>query len=136
MIAVIQLDAPSVAVLERMLQQGRLPALAALRARARPVPFPASTTLFEAAIYPTLYSGVEVGEHGLYSGFPWSAPEQRIRPMDALPKPETVWERLARAGRRALVIDPYQSWRPRGEAGFWVSGWQFRNRMVLARWSA
>lgn len=136
MLAVLQLDSPSVAILERMLQQRRLPILAELRARGQVTALEASTTLFEAALYPTLYSGVDIGDHGLYSAFPWSATEQRVRSMHAFPKPETVWERLARAGRRSFVVDPYQGWPAEDGEGLWISGWQFRNRMVLPRWSA
>src|SRR5262249_21954619 len=79
------------------------------------------------------YSGVEVGDHGLYSAFPWSPSEQRVRFMQDFPQPTAAWERLARAGRRSLVIDPYQVWPPREMAGIFLSGWQLENRMVIPR---
>ena len=118
-----------------MLRDGRLPALAALRAEGALASLDTSPSLFEAAIYPTLYSGVEVGDHALYSALPWSPDEQRVRSWETVAKPPSVWERLARAGRRALVVDPYQGWAPDEGDGLWVSGWQFQNRMVLPRWS-
>jgi predicted AlkP superfamily phosphohydrolase/phosphomutase len=88
-----------------------------------------------AAGYHTVYSGVTAGDHGLFHTFQWQPREQRIRFINALPKPETVWERLARAGRRSLVVDPLLSYRPRLVRGVVLSGWQFSNRIILQRWS-
>jgi predicted AlkP superfamily phosphohydrolase/phosphomutase len=136
-LALLQFDSVSVPILERMLEQGRLPTLARLRERGRQVPLEMSTQLFESATYPTLHTGVDVGDHGLYTAYQWLAPEQRIRYWHDLPSPEPVWERLARSGRRSLVIDPYQGWPPNtDDGGLWLSGWQFRNRVVIPRWSA
>jgi predicted AlkP superfamily phosphohydrolase/phosphomutase len=134
-LAVLQFDSASVPLLERLLGDGRLPTLTTLfaegtRLELDPYPLP----LFPSGIYPTLYTGVEISEHGLYSAFPWSAREQRARFMQSFPLPKTVWERIA--PRRALVVDPYDSWRPSRAAGLVVSGWQYRNRIAaLERWS-
>jgi predicted AlkP superfamily phosphohydrolase/phosphomutase len=137
MLALLQFDSASVPLLDRMLDEGRLPTLAALRERGRQVPLGMSTRLFEAATYPTLHTGVDVADHGLYTAYQWSAPEQRVRYWHELDAPEAVWERLARSGRRSLVIDAYQSWpAANGGGGVWLSGWGFRNRVVVPRWSA
>src|SRR5256714_3176608 len=119
-----------------MLVAGRLPTLAEVRARGRRYDLdPGSTPLFPSAAYPTLYSGLEIAAHGIYSAFPWSPAEQRVRFMRSFPLPRTVWERLPR-GRRALVVDPYDNWPPRSGEGVFVSGWQYRNRVAaLERWS-
>jgi predicted AlkP superfamily phosphohydrolase/phosphomutase len=135
MLAFLQFDASSVDLIERMLVDGRLPTLSALRKRGTLGPLEASSSSYEGAIYPELYTGVDVGDHALYSAFSWSPQHQRARPWLAVPKPAAVWERLARAGRRSLVIDPYQGWPGTDGEGLWVSGWQFQNRMVLPRWS-
>jgi predicted AlkP superfamily phosphohydrolase/phosphomutase len=125
-----------VPLLERMLAEGRLPALAAVRERGRSYDLdPGSTPLFPSAAYPTLYSGVEIADHGIYSAFPWSPAEQRVRFMRSFPLPRTAWERLPSACR-ALVVDPYDNWPPRAGEGVFVSGWQYRNRVAaLERWS-
>jgi predicted AlkP superfamily phosphohydrolase/phosphomutase len=130
MLAILQFDAPSVSLLDRMVSAGRLPTLARLRSRAAPRPMETSAALFEGAVYPTLYSGSDVAEHGIYGAFPWDASAQRVQSMLAVPRPETVWERIGRAGRRSLVVDPYTGWRT-DAPGVFLSGWQFRNRMVL-----
>jgi predicted AlkP superfamily phosphohydrolase/phosphomutase len=135
-LAVFQFDSASVPLLERMLSEGRLATLASLRQRGRQYEFdPGFTTLFPSAAYPTLYCGLEIAEHGIYSGFPWSPKEQRVRFMRSMPLPLTVWERLP-PSRRALVVDPYDNWPPQRGNGVFLSGWQYRNRvMALEPWS-
>jgi predicted AlkP superfamily phosphohydrolase/phosphomutase len=134
MLAFLQFDAASMELLEAMLRAGRLPALSALRAKGVLGPLEPSTTLFEAAIYPELYTGVDVEDHALYSAIGWVPGEQRMCSWFELEKPATVWERLARGGRRSLVVDPYQGWPTRDGRGLWISGWQFQNRMIVPRW--
>ena len=135
MLALLQFDSASVPVVERMLDQGRLPNLAALRSRGDWRDLVPPSSLFQSSTYPSLYSGIEVGEHGLYSAFPWSASDQRVRFMHRFPTPPTIWDRLTREGRSSLVIDPYQCWPPDSIEGAYLSGWQFQDRMVMQRHS-
>src|SRR4051812_25461404 len=119
-----------------MIGEGRLPTLARLREAGRSYELdPGTTPLFPSAAYPTLYTGTEIAEHGIYSAFPWSPAAQRVRWMNRLPLPRNVWERLAQ-GRRSLVVDPYDNWPPSRGEGLFVCGWQYRNRVnALERWS-
>ena len=116
-----------------MLGEGELPALAALLeggtvARARAVD-PADGG---GGSYVSLYSGDEVGDHGIYSAFQWSAADQRLRFMDHFPVPTAVWDRLSLAGRRTVVIDPYESWPARHTRGLsLLNGWQFKHKLLL-----
>jgi len=135
LICVLQFDAASVAVVGRMLGEGRLPALAGLRARGRHLELATPADHFAAGAFHTLYSGVELGDHGLFYPFQWDASAQRARYMTAFDAPPAIWERLARAGRRTLAIDPYESRPPRDWRGTYVCGWQFADRVVLPRWS-
>jgi predicted AlkP superfamily phosphohydrolase/phosphomutase len=132
MLLLVQFDAGNLALVEQLLDHGRLPHLAGLRARGLAVPLERSTQLFvEAGGYVTTYSGVEVEDHGIYSAFQWSAPEQRLRFFDELPAPAAAWERLGRTGSRSLVIDQYESWIPRETNGLWMlNGWQFRHKLT------
>ena len=68
---------------------------------------------FAAGAFHTLYSGVELADHGLFYPFQWDAGAQRARYMTAFPAPPAIWERLARGGLRTLAIDPYESRPPR-----------------------
>ncbi len=135
MICVLQFDAASVPVVDRMLAAGRLPELAGLIARGKRLELDTPADLFAAGAFHTLYSGVEVGDHGLFYPFQWDAGAQRARYMTAFPEPPAVWERLARAGLLTLAIDPYESRPPREWLGTFVCGWGFSDRTVLPRWS-
>ena len=137
MLTILQFDAASASVLARLLAEGRLPTLAGLRERGVWHDLDAPATQFAAGAQHTLYSGVELGEHGLFYPFQWSAQEQRVHYMGELYAPPPVWERLGRGGTRTLAVDPYES-RPPVEAppGELVCGWQLHDRVVLREWSA
>jgi predicted AlkP superfamily phosphohydrolase/phosphomutase len=135
-IAVLQFDAASAALLERLGAEGRLPNLEALRARGRTVELDGPAEHFPASAYQTLYRGVEVGDHGLFYPFQWSGARQSIRLAGEFAAPAAVWERLARAGRSTLAIDPYECHTPAHSDGVLVCGWGMRERVVLERWSA
>lgn len=134
-LAILQFDAASVSVLRRMLAAGALPTLAGLAARGSWHELDGPATHFAAGAFPTLHSGLEIEDHGLFYPFQWSAEEQRIRYTTAFDTPPPVWERLD--GLRALVIDPFESRPPRQPPdGRLVSGWQLADRVVLQRWSS
>jgi predicted AlkP superfamily phosphohydrolase/phosphomutase len=131
MLALFQLDAVALPVIESMLAEGRLPVLAGLKSRGRWEALDTKATILQSATYPTLCTGIDVREHGLYSAFPWSPSDQRVRFLHTFPKPPTIWDRLSARGRRALVVDPILSWPPRNMAGVYLSGWQFEDRMLV-----
>ena len=137
MLAILQFDAASASLIDKMLSDGRLPALTTLRERGVWHELDAPATRFAAGAQHTLYSGVELAEHGLFYPFQWSAADQRVHYMGDLPAPAPVWERLGAHGTRTLAVDPYES-RPPAEAppGALVCGWQLHDRVVLQRWSA
>ena len=131
MVAVVQFDSVSLGLVESMLAAGRLRCLAELRARGCWLPLETPASLLAAATYPTLYSGLPAGEHGVYYPFAWSPGRQRVIPPGEVEYPETVWERLARAGRRSIVVDPSEVPPPRRPVGVFVAGFGFVNRVVL-----
>ena len=64
--------------------------------------------------------------------FPWSASDQRVRFIHTFPKPPTIWDRLSRRGRRAADRRPHTLPGRRVDmAGVYLSGWQFKDRMVM-----
>ncbi len=135
MICVLQFDSASASVLDRMLGAGRLPTLAALIARGRRLELETPAIDFAAGAFYSLYSGVELGDHGIFYPFQWSAAEQRARYATAFEAPPAVWERVGAAGGRTLAIDPYEGRPPARAEGTFVSGWGFTDRVVLGRWS-
>ena len=136
MLAVFQFDAVSVPRVERLIDAGRLPTLASLRTRGRWLELETPATHFPAASYATLYSGMRVPDHGLYYAFQWSPPHQRLRWRGEFPQPLMIWERLAQAGKRSLVIDPYECVPPTVTKGVTLAGQQLVNVMSLPRWSS
>jgi predicted AlkP superfamily phosphohydrolase/phosphomutase len=134
-IAVIQFDAASASLLERLGKEGRLPNLARLRDEGTEVELETPAAHFPASAYQDLYRGVQVGDHGLFYPFQWSAADQRIRLAAQFLAPPPIWDRLGRAGRTALAIDPYECHRPVAAAGELYSGWGMRERVVLERWA-
>ena len=137
MLTILQFDAASASVLDRLLATGRLPVLAALRERGTWLDVEAPATQFAAGAQHTLYSGVPVEDHGLFYPFQWSPDEQRVRHMHDLPAPAPVWEALAQHGARTLAVDPYESRPPAAPVpGTLVCGWQLHDRVVLQRWAS
>jgi predicted AlkP superfamily phosphohydrolase/phosphomutase len=134
-IAVIQFDAASARLLKRLGGEGRLPNLEALRARGTRLELETPAEHFPASAYQDLYRGVEVGDHGLFYPFQWAGDSQRVRLAGALEAPPPIWDRLGRAGRSTLAIDPYECHRPEEARGELYDGWGMRERVVLERWS-
>jgi predicted AlkP superfamily phosphohydrolase/phosphomutase len=134
-LAVIHIDAVAPTVFEKLLEEGRLPTLAALRARGTTVELDTPATHVAGATYATLYSGLEPGDHGSHYAFQWSAPEQRVRFRDHFGLPELIWSRLDRAGKRTLVIDPYEAHIVPLDRGITLIGWQFEHLITLHRGS-
>lgn len=137
MICVLQFDAASVSLIDRMLAAGELPNLAAAIERGHRLELETPAKDFAAGAFYSLYSGVSMGAHGIFYPFQWSATDQRARYATAFEAPPPVWERLAGTGLRTLAIDPYESRPPRrdGVEGTFVCGWGFVERVVLPRWS-
>jgi predicted AlkP superfamily phosphohydrolase/phosphomutase len=135
-LAFLGFDTASLPVIERMLDAGRLPTLAGLRERGMWSAFERPGMQVEAGAYQTLYSGMHLGDHGLYFPFQWSAVEQRLRYIHSFSAPPALWERVARAGGRPLVVDPYEARLPARPGGVHLSGWQFANRFVLPPYAA
>src|SRR5262245_53724762 len=133
MIAVISLEAPSLVLLEELIGDNRMPHLAALQREGEVLDL--VPPYLDGSVYATLYTGQHLSEHGIYSLFTWSAPEQRLRlSFDLLPE-NTLFERFDRAGKRVLAIDPPEFPSRELKNGVVVSGCQFRSRVHLTKWS-
>lgn len=135
MLALLHVDAVNTPLLERLIDDGRLPVLQDLRRRGVWYALETPATHFPAAAYFSMHSGYEAGDHGLHFSFQWSPSEQRLRYRLDFGAPTTVWERLAAAGKRTLLIDPYELAPPGRLEGRALSGWQYANILSLERWA-
>jgi hypothetical protein len=134
MIAVVSLDALSLPRTERLLAEGRMPVLAALRERApmRPMADTDGIELLHGAIFFTLPTGLRPARTGRFYPFVWDPGTQRVQP-DLRPIEGTVWHAVSEAGRRVVLIDPYEGW-PAGKIhGAVLGGWQLHNRVTMRR---
>jgi len=131
MIAILQFDSVSVPLLNELMTAGCLPTLEGLRQKGIWLSLDTPAEYFEGSGSYAIYTGTDVGVHGQYYPWLWSPSEQRVRFMDDLPIPETLWDRAGRAGRSSLIIDPYEVRPPQDIKGIFLSGWQFKNRIVL-----
>jgi predicted AlkP superfamily phosphohydrolase/phosphomutase len=134
-IAVIQFDAASASLLERLEGEGRLPNLGALRRQGTRLELDTPAAHFPASAYQDLYRGVETGDHGLYYPFQWAGGDQRVRLAASFEAAPPIWDLLGRAARSTLAIDPYECHRPAEARGELLCGWGMRERVVLERWS-
>ncbi len=134
MLAVFNLDSVSVSLVERMVAEGRLPTLASLKERGRHLPLTAPLVYFGDRA--TAQTGIEPPDHGLYFPLQWSPAGQRLYSAFDELLPRTVWERVSEAGRRTLLLDPYEGRPPRRFSGVAISGIQFTHSVVLQRWAA
>lgn len=135
MLVIVHIDAVSVQLVDELAAAGRMPVLSDLRRRGQWHQLDSPAAHFPASSYFSLLSGHEPGEHGLYFSFQWSPKEQRLRYRLDFGSPTTVWERLTEAGRRSLVLDPYEMGPPQRLDGLALSGWQYRNILSLERWA-
>ena len=135
MLVLLNFDSASVPLLDRLVENGRLPVVGDLFRRGTRYALDTPATYYPAGTYPSLYCGQEVADHGLYYPFQWSHRQQRARLLDDFPAPPAVWERVGDAGIRVLLIDPYEARAPERLNGLGIAGWQFRNRVVLPGWS-
>ena len=136
MIAIVQFDAVNLPHFHTLLEDNRLPTFKRLQARGQWCPLETDAVPWEGATYYSLYSGKGMTDHGLYFPFMWSAPDQRVRPQTDFPAPDFIWDRIGLAERRSLVIDPYDTCRfPHSLKGKAVSGWQFKHKVTMPRWS-
>ena len=133
MLALIGFDATSPAIVDELLAEDRLPHLRACRASGTEITLETPASYFPAAVYPTIWTGVPLEQHGIHFPFMWSALEQRVRFHTSFPCPVAMWERLAQNGAKCVVLDAYESLVPKTIDGVYLRGWQFRNRVVLQR---
>jgi hypothetical protein len=137
MIAVVSLDALSLPRTERLLAEGRMPALAGLREQAptRPIVDEGGIELMPGAIFFTMPTGLRPARHGRSYPFVWDPSTQGIVP-DLRPIEHSVWQAASDSGRRVVLIDPYEG-RPAGEIdGAVMCGWQLHNRVTMRRMGA
>jgi predicted AlkP superfamily phosphohydrolase/phosphomutase len=123
-------DAADIAVVERLMEEGRLPTLSRLRGSGRFGRVHSESVYFMSAVWPTFYSGTPTGHHGWYYGKLWRPDRMRLEyGDDSWLDQRPFWEALP-SDLRSVVFDvPYIARAPRSFNGVFVSGWQTHDQL-------
>lgn len=107
-VLLIGLDSADALLIERWAEQGHLPCLAALRRDGLWSRLGTTAEIMHVSAWPTIYTGVTPGRHGLYHAYQVRAGDQRIHRAEPtwLARPP-FWKHLDDAGRRCIVLDAF-----------------------------
>lgn len=100
------LDALDHRWLDRWLQQGRLPNLAAFAARSTRLAIHSDGELLHGSVWPTFASGTGPGHHGIYWWTQWLAEDAcYVRNSHGALHYDPFWRFASDVGRRSIVVD-------------------------------
>jgi predicted AlkP superfamily phosphohydrolase/phosphomutase len=122
----IGFDASDIGLIERLLAEGRLPNLRALRDRGCQARLETRPTSVLSMVWPTFWNGSPVTENGWYFGKMWRPERMRLEHADPewLPQ-QPFWRDLPAAGPRLALIDvPFGPEPPPDFSGIALNGWQ------------
>lgn len=121
----IGMDATEADLVDRLVAEGRMPALAALRERGRFGRLQTQPPSFLSMVWPTFYGSQTLAQHGWYFNKQWRAEHQRVEYMSPNWVPNRVfWEGLDPALRVAALDLPFAARPPERLNGVFFSGWQ------------
>jgi predicted AlkP superfamily phosphohydrolase/phosphomutase len=107
-VLLIGLDSADADLIEDWSASGHLPTFAALRRDGLWSRLRTTAEIMHVSAWPTIYTGVNPGHHGLYHAYQVRAGEQRIHRTDpswCARKP--FWHHLDAEGRRCIVLDAF-----------------------------
>lgn len=98
------LDAAEPTLIQRMIEQGELPAMKSLLSAGRWLSVKSPADIGSGSVWPTFFTGDEAQVHGLYGEWCWEAERMGLKRVDA----KTLipfWKRLAESQLRVGVLD-------------------------------
>jgi predicted AlkP superfamily phosphohydrolase/phosphomutase len=125
-VVAISIDAADVSLIERLLEQGRLPTLQRLGEQGRFGRIESDAVNFASAVWPTFYSSQRTEHHGWYYGKMWRPERMRLEYAHDHWLPQNpFWEELDQERFRVALFDvPYALRTPEALNGTYISGWQ------------
>jgi predicted AlkP superfamily phosphohydrolase/phosphomutase len=135
-VAMIGFDSPDLGLVARLLEEGRLPNLAAMLERGHYVELPEDQELITTSCWVTLLTGYSVADHGLLYNEHLAPDSYRVVPTDprSLRTP-ALWSHVGAAGRRSIVLSVYGIPVLPGLPGKQVVGWGSHDAYTRDRWS-
>ena len=123
-VLMIALDAAEPTLVERWMNEGRLPNLRRLRDGGGHGRLRSSADWLAGSPWPTFHTGTTPGEHGMYHFVQWHPKRMTfVRPSsDWLPL-RPFWRDAADRGRRVIAIDLPLTYPPQPLNGIEISGW-------------
>lgn len=100
----IGIDALEPKLVERLVEQGRLPAIAEARRNGAMLRLHAPTEVGSGAVWPTFVTGHLPAVHGIHGLWTWSPETMTLRELQ-WSHLTPFWQEAAEAGRRVLVLD-------------------------------
>ncbi|WNM58761.1 alkaline phosphatase family protein [Candidatus Nitrospira allomarina] len=106
-VVLLGIDAGSRDLFKRWAQDGTLPTMQALFAKSMVGATMSTPGLFVGSTWPTWYTGVNPGKHGIHSLHQLQSGTYELHPTYAgeSVKREPFWNHLSRAGRRVAILD-------------------------------
>ena len=123
-VVMIGLDAAEFSLIERWMDEGVLPNLAALRDRGTCGRLKSTAEWLVGSPWPSFYTGTTPDRHGMYHYLVWR-PEKmmHVRASAAWLPLKPFWRDVARAGRRVIALDIPLVCEPESFPGLEISGW-------------
>jgi predicted AlkP superfamily phosphohydrolase/phosphomutase len=124
-VLLIGMDATQATLVDELVDEGRLPVLADLRARGTWGGLRTDPNAFLSMVWPTFFSGEDVGHHGWYFNKLWRPDRQRLEYVTPEWLPiRPFWEDVPREKRLALLDVPF-AYPPADDShGWFLTGWQ------------
>ncbi|MCX7629542.1 MAG: alkaline phosphatase family protein [Geminicoccaceae bacterium] len=123
-VLLIGLDAADAVLIERWAREGHLPTFTRLMREGSWSRLRTTAEVLHVSAWPTIYTGVNPGRHGLYHAYQVRAGDQRIHRTDprwmAVPP---FWKFLDGLGRRCIVFDAFMDSPTEGFAGVQIGEW-------------
>ncbi len=123
-VLMIGLDAAEFSLIDRWMDEGALPNLAALRDRGTCGRLKSTAEWLVGSPWPSFYTGTTPDRHGMYHYLIWR-PEKMMhtRPSAEWMPLKPFWRDVARAGRRVIALDVPLVYPPEAFPGLEISGW-------------
>jgi predicted AlkP superfamily phosphohydrolase/phosphomutase len=124
-VVLIGFDATEIEVIDELVRAGRMPNLAALRARGRWGRLQTQPPNFLSQVWSTFTCSARLGDHGFYFNKLWNPARQRLEYVHRSWLPlDPFWDSLGDQHRVALLDVPFAAVPASGRNQVMINGWQ------------
>jgi predicted AlkP superfamily phosphohydrolase/phosphomutase len=137
-ILMLGLDAAELTLIQRFMDEGKIPALARLRRQGCFGSLESPAVAYAGAVWPSFYTGRDVPWHGIFHNKLWRPDAMRCEvPDDRWLASRPFWEDLGERGHRLCIVDvPMLLGEPRPINGVYLGGWGTHDLIAKGSWPA